>query len=550
MFVLLVVLTVFASSVFTSCKSSFKSKNSTKNINRRPNILFIMSDDHTTQAITAYNKRYAEFFTTPNIDRIADEGIRFDNVYCANAICGPSRAIIITGKYSHKNGYYKNEHGGHFNPAQWTMPQELHKHGYTTAMLGKWHLGSTPRGFDYYMYHNNAGQQGFYWNPVYDYNGKQVKINGYATNITTDSALAWLDRIKDSGKPFLMLLHYKAPHRNWFPDKKYENMYPDKELPYPETFNDDYKTREKTAGDTWMTMDYLNRKDMKLKPPAGLTGRELQKWYNYGNNKGENWMPPGCKTEEEARKWKYQRFVKDYLACVKSVDDNVGRVLKFLDENGLSDNTIVVYTADQGFYLGEHGFFDKRFIYEESFRMPFLMRYPAKIKAGTTDNHLISNVDFAPTLLDFAGVEAPAQVQGHSFMDIAEGKKVMKWQDAVYFHYYEWPFWHHVQPHYGMRTAKYKIAHFYYNIDVWELYDLEKDPHELNNVFYDPKYKKIADSLQSKLKKLMIEVGDTASLDEFRKITDTDFGEIRAQRNYRYKLLKHKLLVQTNRLPK
>ncbi len=508
---------------FSSCAS--KQQKEKKN-DVRPNILFIMSDDHTTQAISAYNDIYAKYFPTPNIDRIADEGIRFDNVYCANAICGPSRAIIISGKYSHENGYYKNESGGHFNPNQWTFPQELHDDGYTTAMVGKWHLGTKPRGFDFYMYHNNPGQQGYYWNPVYDYNGKNITIDGYATNITADTAIAWLDRVKNQGKPFLMLLHFKAPHRPWQPDKKYENMYPDEEMPYPETFNDNYKTREKTAGDTWMTMDFFNHKDMKLTPPEGLKGKALHKWLTYGNKPGEAWMPPGCKTIEEARKWKYQRFIKDYLACVRSVDDNVGRVLDFLDENGLAENTIVVYTGDQGFYLGDHGFFDKRFIYEPSFRMPFLMRYPAKLKPHQTDNHLISNVDFAPTFLDFAGVKVPPEVQGHSFKDAIEGKKEVKWNNEVYFHYYEFPFWHHVQPHYGMRTDRYKIAHFYYNIDVWELYDMEKDPNELNNVIDDPAYAKIADSLKKELKQLMIEVKDTGSLAEFREITDKDFGKL------------------------
>jgi arylsulfatase A-like enzyme len=485
-----------------------------------------MSDDHTTQAISAYDSIYADYFPTPNIDRIANEGLRFDNVYCANAICGPSRAIIVSGKYSHKNGYYKNERGGHFNPDQWTFPEELHRHGYTTAMLGKWHLGTTPRGFDFYMYHNNPGQQGYYWNPVYDYNGKQVQIEGYATNITTDSALAWLDRVKNSKQPFLMLLHYKAPHRSWITDKKYENLFPDTDMPYPKTFNDDYKTREKTAGDAWMTMDYLNHYDMKLTPPEDLNGKELQEWYSYGNNKGEAWMPPGCKTVEEARKWKYQRFIKDYLACVRSVDDNVGRVLDFLDKNNLAENTIVVYTGDQGFYLGDHGFFDKRFIYEPSFRMPFLMRYPDKLPKGQTDQHLISNVDFATTLLDFAGIKPPDEVQGLSFKDIAGNKTIIPWRDAVYFHYYEWPVWHHVQPHYGMRTKRYKIAHFYYNIDVWELYDLVKDPDELHNVYDDPEYHNVAVQLKKQLNELMQQVGDTATLTQFREITDKDFGNL------------------------
>ena len=508
--------------LFTSCATK---KKEVAQEDHRPNIIYIMADDHTTQAISAYNDRYAKYFPTPNIDRIAREGIRFDHVYCANAICGPSRAIIITGKYSHENGYYKNESGGRFNPNQWTFPEELHKHGYATAMVGKWHLGTQPQGFDFFMYHNNPGQQGYYWNPVYNYNGRQVQVKGYATNITADTALAWMARVKDSGKPFLLLLHFKAPHRNWEPDSIYQNMYPDTDMPYPPTFNDDYKTREKTAGDTWMTMDYLNHKDMKMTPPPGLKGKALRDWYSYGNKKGEAWMPPGCKTIEEARKWKYQRFIKDYLACVKSVDNQVGRVLDFLDKNGLTDNTVVVYTADQGFYLGDHGFFDKRFIYEPSFRMPFLMRYPAELPKGVVNNTLISNVDFAPTFLDFAGIKAPAEVQGNSFREIIEGKDV-PWRKKVYYHYYEWPFWHHVQPHYGMRTEKYMIAHFYYNIDVWELYDLRKDPDELNNVAGDPAYAHILDSLKTELQKLMVQVNDTSSLQEFREITDKDFGKI------------------------
>ena len=525
----LFMVSMIATSLLLSFSSCAPQQSKTKKNDTRPNIIFIMADDHTTQAISAYDSIYAKYFPTPNIDRIANEGIRFDNVYCANAICGPSRAIIVSGKYSHKNGYYKNESGGHFNPNQWTFPEELQKQGYTTAMLGKWHLGTNPRGFDFYMYHNNKGQQGFYYNPVYDYNGTNVTINGYCTNITTDSAVAWIDKVRDSGKPFAMLLHYKAPHRNWFPDTtraNYKNMYPDTDMPYPATFNDDYKGREKTAGDTWMTMDNFNHKDMKLTPPAGLKGKELSKWQSYGNNPGQVWLPKGCKTVKEARKWKYQRFIKDYLACVKSVDDNVGRVLDFLDKNGLAENTIVVYTGDQGFYLGDHGFFDKRLIYEPSFRMPFLMRYPAKLKAGQTDQHLISNVDFAPTLIDFADVKIPAEVQGHSFKDIIEGKKEVKWNNKVYYHYYEWPFWHHVQPHYGMRTKRYKIAHFYYNIDVWELYDMEKDPNEMNNLINDPAYAEIAAKLKKELKQLMIDVGDTGSLDSFREISDKDFGKI------------------------
>jgi len=507
-----------------SCQPKPKEK-STKE--QKPNIIFIMSDDHTTQAITAYNDIYADFFTTPNIDRLAKEGMRFDNVYCANAICGPSRAIIITGKYSHKNGYYKNESGGHFNPDQWTFTEELHDQGYSTAMVGKWHLGTQPHGFDYYMFHDNPGQQGYYWNPVYNLNGEHVTIKGYATNITTDTAISWINSVKDNDKPFALLLHYKAPHRNWFPDEKYKNMYPDKDLPYPATFNDNYKGREKTAGDTWMTMDYFNRKDMKMTPPEGLEGHDLYSWQEYGNNPNQAFMPEGCKTNEEAKKWKYQRFIKDYLACVKSVDDNVGRVLKYLDENGLAKNTIVVYTGDQGFYLGDHGFFDKRFIYEESFRMPFIMRYPKKIKEGSSNQDLISNADFAPTLLEFAGIDVPADVQGKSFEKMAEGKTIENWRDAVYYHYYEWPFWHHVQPHYGIRSKRYKLAHFYYNIDEWEFYDMEKDPNEMYNAINDPAYAEEIANMKKQLNELMKEVGDTANLSDFREVTDTDFGKLK-----------------------
>jgi len=333
---------------------------------------------------------------------------------------------------------------------------------------------------------------------------------------------------KNGGKPFLLLLHFKAPHRNWFPAPKYRNMYPNVEMPYPPTFNDNYKTREKTAGNTWMTMDYFNHKDMKLKPPKGLKGKALKEWERYGVKPGQDWMPPGCKTEQEARKWKYQRFIKDYLACVKSVDDKVGEVLDFLDKNGLAKNTIVVYTADQGFYLGDHGFFDKRFIYEPSFRMPFLMRYPAKLKPGQKNETLISNVDFAPTFLDFAGVKPSdtAGIQGRSFKDIIEGKKNIPWRKAVYYHYYEFPWWHHVEPHYGMRTKRYKIAHFYYDIDVWEFYDLKKDPEELHNAINDPQYADIIAQMKKQLKQLMKQVKDTGTLQEFREITDKDFGKL------------------------
>ncbi len=494
----------------------------------RPNILFIMSDDHASHAITAYGGIYDEYQQTPNIDRIANEGIKFNNVFCTNAICGPSRAAILTGKYSHLNGYYKNESGGKFDSAQWTFPQALHDAGYQTAMVGKWHLGTEPVGFDFYKYHDNPGQQGFYYDPIYNENGKKVEEEGYATTLTTDFALEWLQTDRNGEKPFLMMLQYKAPHRNWDPEEKYLDLFEGVEMPYPPTFNDDYEGREQTAGDTDMTMDFFNRKDMKLLPPDNLTNGELKKWLSWGNKRGhgEGWLPSDTMTLEEARKWKYQRYIKDYLACVRSVDDNIGRVLQYLDESGLAENTIVVYTSDQGFYLGDHGWFDKRFMYEQSLRMPFLMRYPAQIEQPAENNDIITNVDFAPTLLDFAGVKVPEAVQGASFVQNAVAETPESWDQSMYYHYYEFPFWHHVQPHYGIRNQRYKLIHFYYDVDIWEFYDLENDPNELNNLIDNPEYADLIAEMKEQLKAKQKRYNDDGSLDDFRAITDTDFGHI------------------------
>ena len=495
------------------------------NERQRPNIIYIMADDLATQAISVYGGIYKDIAPTPNIDRLADEGMLFQNVLCTNAICGPSRAAILTGKYSHKNGYFKNESGGQFDASQWTFPREFRENGYQTALFGKWHLGSEPVGFDEFKYHANAGQQGTYWNPLYNHNSKEVREEGYATNLTTDFALNWLADGRASGKPFLMILQYKAPHRPWEPDRKYEKLWDDIEMPYPATFDDDYAGRELTAGDTEMTMDYFSRRDMKLPRPEGLEGRERLQWDFYGAKKGEIVQHEGM-SKEEGRRWRYQNYIKDYLACVKSVDDNLGRVLQFLSENGLADNTMIVLTSDQGFYLGEHGFFDKRFIYEESLRMPFIVKYPKTVKPQSVNDDIIANVDFAPTLLDVAGIKTREPMQGRSFAPALQGKPLENWRQSMYYHYYEFPFWHHVQPHYGIRTDRYTLAHFYYNIDQWELYDLQKDPQQVKNLIDDPAYQEVIASLKQELKALQQHYDEDQTLDEFREITDTDFGSI------------------------
>ncbi|PHR93958.1 MAG: sulfatase [Leeuwenhoekiella sp.] len=518
---------VALSATLLSCalKAKEKKAEETAAVAERPNIIYIMADDLTTQAISAYGGIYKDIAPTPNIDRIAGAGMLFQDVLCTNAICGPSRAAILTGKYSNENGYYKNESGGKFDDSQWTFPQEFQNNGYATSLFGKWHLGTEPQGFDVFKYHNSAGQQGHYWDPIFNENGEDVKEEGYATNLTTDFALNWLESDRKIDKPFMMVLQYKAPHRPWEPDHKYETLWDDVEMPYPATFNDDYEGRELTAGDTEMTMQHLSRRDMKLPTPEGLKGKDKIAWDFYGAKNDEIVQPEGM-SAEEGKKWRYQRYIKDYLACVKSVDDNIGRVLDYLDQNGLTDNTVIVLTSDQGFYLGDHGFFDKRFIYEESLRMPFMVKYPKMVKPGSVNTDIVTNIDFAPTLLELAGIQTDAEMQGESFVPLLKGETPADWEQAMYYHYYEWPYWHHVQPHYGIRTQKYTLAHFYYNIDVWELYDLEKDPNQLNNLIDDPQYAGVVADLKEQLNRLQKKYGDDRSLAEFREITDADFGSI------------------------
>ncbi len=479
----------------------------------RPNILFIMSDDHAAHAVGCYGSRINQ---TPNIDRLAEGGVRFANCFCTNSICGPSRAVILTGKYSHLNGFATNRHK--FNGAQQTVPKLLRKAGYQTAMVGKWHLRTSPTGFDYW---NVLPGQGQYYNPKLIEMGKPSVHRGYVTDIITDIAIDFLDKHRDADKPFFLMCHHKAPHRSWMPGPKYLTKYDDVTLPEPPTLLDDYATRGTPAKEQEMTIDrHLRRvEDLKLDPLDGEDGKPAKMPRYKKRLSSEQRMRwdaaygPKNKAFEEAKlsgkdllRWKYQRYIKDYLRCIASVDDNVGRILDYLDRSGLAENTIVVYTSDQGFYLGEHGWFDKRFMYEESYRMPLLVRWPAgmksaKIKPGTVADELVSNLDFAETFLAAARAPIPDDMQGRSLLPILAGDPRCDWRKALYYRYYEYPAVHMVHKHYGVRTDRYKLIYFH-DIGQWELYDLEKDPQEVNNVYADPEYSQRVKELKATLARL------------------------------------------------
>jgi len=475
----------------------------------RPNILFIMADDHAAHAISAYGSRINQ---TPNIDRIAKGGMCFNRCFAVNSICAPSRACIITGKYSHINGVTVFNR---FDGSQWTVAKELGKAGYYSGMIGKWHLRSDPTGFDYW---NILPGQGVYHDPKFIEMGKEKKHTGYVSDIITDITIDFLkNRPKD--KPFFLMCHHKAPHRRWEPDAKHAHLYDDEEIPEPVTFDDDYRTRSDAAREATMRIDRnLNRADLKVSPPAGLSEKEVGKWRS-GVDMEMEVTTNGEKeklTGDELKEWKYQKFIKDYLRCVASVDDSVGRLLDYLDQSGLSQNTVVIYTSDQGFFLGDHDWFDKRFMYEESIKMPFLIRYPEKIKPGSVNNSMILNVDFAPTFLDFAGVPAPKEVQGRSIVPLLTGKKPKDWRDIWYYRYYHYPADHRVQPHYGVRTDRYKLI-FFNRIGEWELFDLKKDPHELNNVYANPKYADTVKLLKARMQALRETLNDHDQLQDVQK---------------------------------
>ena len=472
----------------------------------RPNILFIMSDDHAYQAISAYGSVVNK---TPNLDRIANEGMRFDRCYVTNSICGPSRAVILTGKYSHLNGFTTN--GKTFNGKQQTVAKLLQAAGYQTAVVGKWHLKSEPTGFDYW--HVLIGQ-GPYYNPSMRTPEGVVKHTGYTTDIITDQALEYLKNQRDEEKPFFLMYQHKAPHRNWQPGPKYLNKYDGVTIPEPATLYDDYSGRGSAASTQEMTIErHLSPNDLKLVPQRSLNDEQKVAWHKAYDPKNKAFAE--AKLEGRALvKWKYQRYVKDYLRCIDSVDENVGRVLDYLDESGLAENTVVFYTSDQGWYLGEHGWYDKRWMYEESFRTPLMVRWPGVTKPGSVDRHLSMNLDFAETFLEIAGASIPEDMQGISLKPVLTHQDPDDWRKSIYYHYYEFPGAHAVQKHYGVRTDRYKLIYFY-ELDEWELYDLDEDPHELLSVYSDPAYEKIIKDLEKELERLRTQYKDDGTVIDF-----------------------------------
>ena len=510
---------LFLLSLFACNIAKEEQKDITEKENKPLNIIYIMADDHAYQAVSAYGSQISKLAPTPNIDRIAEQGARMDAVYCTNSICGPSRSSILTGKFSHVNGFYKNVDGGDFNGEQLTFPKVFQKNGYQTAVIGKWHLGTTPTGFDYSKVLINWGGQGTYFNPQFCINGKDtvIETKRHSTKAIEDDCLDWLSK-RDTSKPFMLLYQFKAPHRDWRPDSMFHELFTDFDFPLPETFEDNYEGRLAASENMMEIGNHLNRRDMKQVPPPGLSRRDSMRWLAYGD-KGQYWSPNDSLKGDALKYWKYQTYIKDYLRCVAGVDRAVGSVLDYLEENGLSENTIVVYTSDQGFYLGEHGWFDKRWMYEESFKMPFLIKNPRTIEAGTTSDAMVMNVDFAPTLLDMAGLDIPAQMQGKSFKGAFEGDDKNK-RKSVYYHYYEYPIWHKVQPHYGVKTDRYKLMHFYYSMDEWELYDLKTDPNEMRNI-YSEAPAELIESLKKELEALRKEYKDDGSMEQMRRMTDT-----------------------------
>lgn len=490
----------------------------------RANIVFIMSDDHTAQMLSAYDTRHVH---TPNLDRIAKDGVKFTRSYVANSLSGPSRACMLTGKHSHKNGFTNNEHGI-FDGTQQTMPKLLQAAGYATAIVGKWHLHSQPTGFDHW---DILPGQGDYYNPTFINAKGRYQMRGYLTDIVTDKAIAWLDQ-REKERPFALFVHHKACHRSWLPNLKDLRAYEDKEFALPANFYDNYEGRPAAAAQEMeigehMMLDY----DCKMYDPANptpyaggylaqigrLDSRERAAYDFFYDSLTVDFKRRQL-TGNALAEFKYQRYMRDYAKVVKSLDENVGRLLDHLEKEGLLDNTLVVYASDQGFYMGEHGWFDKRFMYEESFSTPLLMHLPKGLKARGDISAMVQNIDYAPTFLELAGAEVPKDIQGVSLMPLLrEGKQPKNWRKSLYYHFYEYPAEHAVKRHYGVRTERYKLIHFYNDIDHWELYDLQNDPQEMHNLYGQPKMKKVEQQLRKELQRLQRQY-DVPSIDKLPKL--------------------------------
>ena len=515
---------------FQSCKN--KKKEVAVESSKRPNIIFIMADDHATQAISVYGHPISQLAPTPNIDRIANEGAIFKNNFCTNSICGPSRAVILTGKHSHINGFKMN--GDRFDGSQQTFPKLLKNAGYKTAVIGKWHLHGVPEGFDYW---NILQDQGNYYNPNFVAKNPATKkvdttmIQGYATDIVTEDAIRYLEKIKDDTAPFMMMVQHKAPHRNWMPALRHVNKYDNVKFPVPDTYFTDHEgsMASKEQSQT-IYVDMYEGHDLKMTKKKGnpelahnpwktdferMTPEQRADWDKAYQPKNDAFHDANL-SGKDLDLWKLQRYLQDYLATIAAVDEGVGKILDYLKANNLEENTIVVYTTDQGFYLGEKGWFDKRFMYEESLGMPMLMKFPGAIKPETEVTALTQNLDFAETFLDFAQVEIPNDMQGKSLKPLLTNTiEDEDFRDAIYYHYYDFPAFHMVKKMYGVRTKRYKLIHVYDDIDEWELYDLETDPSEINNVINDENYDAIEVKLRERLNQLQAEY----------KVTDEEFKQ-------------------------
>ncbi len=467
----------------------------------RPNIIFIMSDDHAQAALSCYGSKLN---STPNLDRLAREGIRFENSFVTNSICTPGRATILTGKYSHKNGVPVFNR---FDGSQPTVAKTLQASGYHTGMIGKWHLGSDPTGFDTWTI---LPGQGAYMDPSFLTPQGRIETKGYVTELITDMGIEFL-RARPNDKPFFLMLHHKAPHRDWTPDAKNRERFRDKDFAKPATFDDNYSTRPAALPENRQTIARdLTRRDLKLVPPPELDAQARRDWLSVKPDEVEVTRPDGTKTTlkgDELTHWKYQRYLQDYLACIQGVDDGVGRVLDYLDKAGLASSTVVLYTSDNGFFLGEHGLYDKRFMYEPSLRVPLLLRGPGVAKPGTVVPHFVLNTDYAPTFLALAGATIPPEIQGQSLLPLLADKPPSDWRTSFYYRYYHDPGDHDTRAHYGLRTLTHKLI-YYWRKDAWELFDLRSDPSELTNLASDPAHRESLESLRAELLRVKQDIGD------------------------------------------